>query len=170
VFLHAGVIHLAFNLFALAMVGPIVEEQFGRWPTLFAFMVTGVAASYGSQQLGLDAVGIGASGAICGLLGLAAAAGHRAGTTRGRLVRNDMLKWLLYTLVFGYFVGADNRAHAAGFVAGAALGLVVDPRWLVKAWPRRISIALGVVALVAAAATVYLTFVPPVWMWQVVAS
>ena len=160
VFLHAGIWHIAFNLLALAMVGPIVEEEYGRWPTMFVFMVSGVAASYGSMRLGLDGVGIGASGAMCGLMGIAAAAGHRAGTTRGRHLRNDMLKWLAYTLVFGYFIGADNRAHAVGFVAGAALGMAVAPRWLRQGWPRGIGIGLGVVGLAAAAATAYLTFVP----------
>jgi membrane associated rhomboid family serine protease len=169
VFLHASLIHLAFNLFALAMVGPIVEEEFGRGPMMFAFMVTGIAASYGSMRLGLDGVGIGASGAMCGLMGLAAAAGHRAGTPRGRHMRNDMLKWLAYTLVFGYFVGADSRAHAVGFVAGALLGLAVTPRQMVKGWPRRIGIVLGVVGLAAAAVTVFLTFVPQMTVWEMLA-
>lgn len=161
VFLHAGVIHLAFNLFGLAMVGPIVEEEFGRWPTLFVFMVTGIVASYGSHKFGTQGVGIGASGALCGLIGLAAAAGHRAGSARGRYLRNDMLKWLVYTLVFGYFIGADNYAHAGGFVAGAVLGLAVPAKAMVKPWPRRVGVVLGVLALAAAVATVYLTFVPP---------
>jgi membrane associated rhomboid family serine protease len=121
------------------------------------------------MRLGLDGVGIGASGAMCGLMGLAAAAGHRAGTTRGRLMRNDMLKWLAYTLVFGYFIGADNRAHAVGFAAGALLGLAVAPKTMVKGWPRRIGVGLGAVGLAAAAVTVYLTFVPRMRVWEMLA-
>lgn len=169
VFLHAGIWHIGFNLLSLAMVGPIVEEHYGKWTTLFLFMVTGIAASYGSMQLGLDGVGIGASGAICGLIGVVAAAGQRAGTPRGRHMRNDMLKWLAYVLIFGYFIGADNRAHAVGFLSGAALGLAVPSAWMVEPWPRRIGVALGVAALAAAAVTVYLTFVPRMRVWEMLA-
>jgi len=160
VFLHAGILHLAFNVISLAVVGPMVEELYGRWATLVAFMVTGIAASFGSQQLGLDGVGIGASGAICGLIGVAMAAGHRAGTTRGRHLRNDMLKWFAYVVVFGFFIGADNRAHAVGFLAGAALGLAVPAKAMVRGWPRRIGILLGGVAAVEKKKTVALTFLP----------
>jgi membrane associated rhomboid family serine protease/ribosomal protein L40E len=129
IFLHADLIHLAFNLLALARVGPIIEQQFSRGALLACFLVTGVVASIGSAYLGLDGIGIGASGAVLGLIGAAGAAGHRAGTARGREIRNAMLRWGVATALFGLFVSVDNRAHAVGFVTGAALGLAVRPRW-----------------------------------------
>jgi membrane associated rhomboid family serine protease len=161
VFLHAGIWHIAFNVISLSVVGPMVEEEFGRWMTMFLFMVTGIAASIGTRQLGLDGVGIGASGALCGLIGATAAAGQRAGTPRGRHLRNDMLKWFAYVVIFGFLIGADNRAHAVGFLAGAALGLLVPPRWRTLEWLPRIGVALGVLGLAAALVAVYLTMVPP---------
>jgi rhomboid protease GluP len=162
VFLHAGLLHLAFNLVSLAIVGPQVEEEYGRWPMLFIFVATGIAASFGSRLTGLDGVGIGASGAVMGLIGVAAAAGQRAGTTRGRHRRNDMLKWALYTMFFGFVVGADNRAHLAGFLAGAAIGLAVSPRLAARRPARIAGNVLGAIAMVAMLGTVALTMVPPV--------
>jgi membrane associated rhomboid family serine protease/ribosomal protein L40E len=129
IFLHADLLHLAFNLLALARVGPIVEQQLSRGALLAGFLVTGVVASIGSAHLGLDGIGIGASGAMLGLIGAAGAAGHRAGTARGREIRDSMLRWGVATALFGLFVTVDHRAHAVGFVTGAALGLVVRPRW-----------------------------------------
>ena len=169
VFLHAGIMHLAFNLLALAMVGPVVEELYGRWATVFAFLSTGIVAAFASQQLGLDGVGIGASGALCGLIGVAAAAGHRLGTSRGLELRNAMLKWLAYVLIFGFIIGADNRAHAGGFVAGGLLGLAVPAAAMRQPAPRRIGIALGVVALAGCLATVAAIFFPTMTLWEILA-
>ena len=157
-FLHAGVIHIGFNLFALATVGPQVESVYGRGTLLFFFVLTGVVANLGSGLVGLGGagspdVGIGASGGIMGLVGVAAGWGQREGTTAGRQVRNDMLKWAAYVLVFGLFVRVNNWAHGFGLVAGFALGWLLRPR----AWRRpslaaaRIAAALlGAAALVAA--------------------
>ena len=169
VFLHAGILHLAFNLLALAMVGRVVEELYGRWATLFGFLLTGVVAAFASQQLGLDAAGVGASGAVCGLIGIAAAAGHRLGTSHGIQLRNDMLKWLAYVLIFGFVIGADNRAHAGGFVAGGLLGLAVPAAAMRKTAARRIGIALGVVALLGSVATVAAILYPHMNLWEMLA-
>lgn len=162
VFLHAGVLHLAFNLIALAIVGPYVEDDYGRWPTMFLFMATGLLAAVATRYTGLDGVGIGASGAIMGLIGVAAGAGQRAGTTRGRLRRNDMLKWAAYTFIFGYAVGADNRAHLAGFLAGGVVGLLVTPRLMTRRPAQIAGGVLGGLAFVAMLGTVAIAMVPPV--------
>lgn len=146
VFLHAGLLHLAFNLLAIASIGPRIEEIYGRATMAGLFILTGVIASFGSISIrGLGGVGIGASGALMGLIGLAAGYGHRAGRGRGHGLRDDMLKWSAYTFLFGFAVGADNWAHLFGFLAGAAFGLGVRPAfWAKKALvPARI--LLGIV-------------------------
>ncbi len=130
VFLHIGLWHIGFNLFALVQIGPQIEEIFGRGRMLFFFLLTGVVGNVASQWVGLSAVSAGASGAIMGLIGVAAGWGQRDGTSIGRRMRNDMLKWGLYTMVFGYLIGANNVAHGAGFVSGAVLGLAFSPAWL----------------------------------------
>jgi membrane associated rhomboid family serine protease len=161
VFLHAGIWHLGFNLFALAVVGPHIEDEYGPSTTAALFVATGVIASLGSAWAGLNGVGIGASGAIMGLIGAAAASGHRAGTTAGRELRNDMLKWTVYVVIIGFAIGADNRAHLFGFASGASFGLLVRPAALTRPrWGRPMQLAgLGAVAL-AVAATVA-TWSPP---------
>lgn len=129
-FLHAGLWHLAFNLLAIAMIGPRVETLYGRLTMLFLFIASGTLASVGSGAFGPDAVGIGASGGVMGLIGAMAGYGHRDGTWAGRTLRNDMLKWSAYTFIFGFFIGADNWAHLFGGIVGAAFGYAVRPaRW-----------------------------------------
>ena len=129
VFLHGGTIHLLFNVVALWQVGPMVEEAFGNARTLVFFMATGITACIASNLFLGNAVGIGASGALMGLIGVATAWGHKQNTTMGKQIRNSMLKWAAYCMVFGFMVGADNVAHAVGFLSGGALGWVFPQRW-----------------------------------------
>lgn len=126
-FLHAGLAHLAFNLVALAQVGPPVEEAFGRGRTLFLALLAGIGANALSAQSHPLGAGVGLSGVLMGMIGAAAVHGHRDGTRTGRALRDQMLPWAAYTLVLGHFLGADDVAHAAGFGLGALLALVLDP-------------------------------------------
>jgi membrane associated rhomboid family serine protease len=160
VLLHAGLAHIAFNLFSLATIAPVAEDRFGRGVTLLLFMVTGTIGALVSAWLGPFAVGVGASGAIMGLIGAVGAAGHRAGTPIGRAVRDAMIKWTLYVFLFGYMVGADNYAHGAGLVAGAAVGLLVPPNFLTRASARRLQIAMGAVGLAWIVAATVAVMVP----------
>lgn len=161
VFLHIGLVHLGFNLFALAQVGPDIEEVFGRGRMVFIFMLTGVLANVACQLWGLQAISAGASGAIMGLIGAAAGWGHRDGTSIGRATRNRMLRWAMYTMLFGVFVGANHIAHAAGFGIGAVFGLITPPTWTRRNVPRTADFAMGMAGLAAAIACTVLVVRPP---------
>ena len=160
IFLHAGLVHILFNLIALQQIGPQIEQVFGRGRMLFFFMLTGIAAGAGSELLGLRGVGIGASGALMGLIGLAAGWGQRDGTAMGKAVRNQMAMWGFYTMIFGYMIGADNAAHGSGFVSGALLGLLCKAQWE-RAGNRGWDILFGLVGAAAAMGTVALVLFPP---------
>lgn len=159
-FLHIGLLHLGFNVMALLQIGPTIEHLYGRFAMLALFLVTGIAANVASVGFGLSAVQAGASGGLMGLTGVAAGWGMRDGTTLGREVRNRMLQWGAYTIVFGAFVGADNTAHAGGFVAGMALGALVRP----TAWERfgrtPVAIPLAALVLLATLGLAALTLLP----------
>jgi rhomboid protease GluP len=161
VFLHIGLWHLGFNLIALAQIGPSLEETFGRARMLFLFLFTGVVGFAACQAMGMVAISAGASGAIMGLIGAAAGWGQRDGTSVGRSVRNQMLKWGLYTMIFGAVIGANNIAHAGGFVAGALLGFLIPPRWLRRGVARGSDYVIGTVSVVVLVATFVLVLHPP---------
>jgi rhomboid protease GluP len=155
VFLHVGLWHLGFNLLALSQIGPAVEEVYGRGRMLSFFMLTGVVANLGSEVFGLRGVSAGASGALMGLMGVVAGWGHRDGTTVGRSLRNRMLQWAAYTMVFGFFIHADNAAHGVGFASGAVLGYFIKPVWLRLPGGRTVGVLLGLLGLAAAAGSVF---------------
>lgn len=169
IFLHAGLWHIGFNLIALSQIGPTIEEIFGRGRMLLFFMLTGLLASLGSALYGAflmrsgvpAGVSIGASGAVMGLIGLAAGWGHREGTSAGRDVRSRMLKWCVYVLIFGFFIGADNVAHVVGFVAGGALGLVVPTSTIKKSVNLPLDVAQTSLGALAAIASIALCLFTP---------
>jgi len=161
VFMHAGIWHLGFNLFALAQIGPMVEELFGRGRMLLLFLVTGIVANVGALAVGVYGVGIGASGALMGLVGLAAGWGQRDGTGAGLNVRNRMLKWAAYVMVFGFVIRADNAAHLFGFLAGGVFGFALPPRHLRRTERLWLQVVQALVGAAVAVALVMLCLVPP---------
>jgi rhomboid protease GluP len=158
IFLHAGLWHLGFNLLAIASIGPRIEALYGRLTMLMLFVVTGTLANLGSELMGLTGVGIGASGGVMGLIGAAVGYGQRQGTAGGRALRNAMLQWSAYTFIYGYWLHADNWAHAFGLVIGAVFGYAVRP----EAWshPRLLPVralgkAIGAAVAIGALAIIF---------------
>jgi rhomboid protease GluP len=161
IFLHAGIWHIGFNLLALSVIGPRVEELYGRLMTPLLFMTTGALASIGSGLASPDGLGVGASGAIMGLVGVAAGWGQRQGTTPGKELRNDMLKWSVYVFFFGFLIGADNWAHLFGLLSGAAVGYLVSPELLRRPAARPLVTVLAGIGILAAAGTFLLVMSRP---------
>jgi len=161
ILLHIGLLHLVFNMIALAQIGPAVEETFGRARMLFIFMLTGILGFVACQAMEMGSISAGASGAIMGLTGAAAGWGQRDGTSVGRNVRNQMLKWAAYTMIFGAMVRANNIAHAAGFISGGLLGILMPPRWLRRGHRKRSDFLLGLLAGLALVTAFALVMHPP---------
>jgi rhomboid protease GluP len=113
---HAGFTHLAFNMWALFVLGNPIEQAFGRTRLLTIFFVSLVTGSLAS--LGLAAqnqVSVGASGAIFGLFGAFAVAGRKIGAdVRSILV----LIGINFALDF-IIPHIDWHAHLGGLIGGA---------------------------------------------------
>lgn len=121
IFLHANPVHVIFNSIALYQLGRVAEALLGSWRTVGVFLLTGLAGSVVSLLLS-PYPSVGASGAVCGLLGVLAAfvwSGH-APSYLGRSVQSMIIGiMLLGFLASGYI---DNAAHAGGLGAGLWLG------------------------------------------------
>ncbi len=137
-FLHIGLLHLFFNLYALYIVGTEVEMFYGPWRFLVIYLLTGVSGAIASYTFtyGLSA---GASTAIFGLVGTLFAF-----FTRNRAVFGEMSRARLSNLVvviainvfYGLSVSAiDNWGHAGGFVGGFILGWLLCPFYQIEARP-----------------------------------
>ncbi|MBI4462336.1 MAG: rhomboid family intramembrane serine protease [Acidobacteria bacterium] len=136
IFLHAGLIHLAFNSFVLWQVGPQVEELFGSARFLFLYLATGVAGFIASAWwYHPAALSVGSSGSIFGLIGVLIGYISQAPGFASQY-RASLIRWAVYAFIIGVFLGADNAAHLGGLLSGLVLGRVVSERRPVTAAQR----------------------------------
>jgi rhomboid protease GluP len=128
-FLHAGLAHIALNMFALYQLGTFVEAVLGSWRTLAIYSFSLVAAGYAVVLFppggDLYVPTVGASGAIFGLFGALIAIGLRLGK-RGRSLIMQTLPILVINLVFTFAVPFISKAgHVGGLLSGFVAGFVL---------------------------------------------
>jgi membrane associated rhomboid family serine protease len=129
IFLHAGLLHIAFNAYALWIFGAAMEQALGRTRFLLVFFVTGLLASAASYAFGpVESVGVGASGAIFGVFGAFIAYNYRR---RDLALAAANLRWAVMLILLNAvltlgFRQIDWRAHVGGLVSGFLAGLVAE--------------------------------------------
>jgi membrane associated rhomboid family serine protease len=140
-FLHAGVIHLLFNLFALYVLGPPFERQIGSARFLLCYLGAGLCSSAGVVilwRIGLvqDAEVVGASGCVMGIVGAWAASlirDHQTPLVRRRLA-NIVTIVVIQTIFDITTPQVSMAAHLCGLVGGFMVGFLVAPRSSRRDW------------------------------------
>jgi membrane associated rhomboid family serine protease len=128
-FLHAGLIHLAFNCYALCIVGNVVEQELGRWRFAALYFVTGFCASVAGYALASPVVpSVGASGAIFGVFGAFFAYNYSRRHLAFYAARMRQMGVLIaINLVLTFTIpGIDWRAHVGGLTTGVIAGLAAE--------------------------------------------
>jgi membrane associated rhomboid family serine protease len=150
IFLHAGLLHIGFNAYALWIFGAAMEGALGRTRFLLVFFLTGFLASATSYAFGpLGSVGVGASGAIFGVFGAFIAYNYRR---RDLAQAAANLRWAVMLILLNALLTLgirqiDWRAHLGGLVAGFAAGMVAEG-WGDRR-TRRLVLVAGTAAMVA---------------------
>jgi len=152
IFLHGSLLHIGFNMWVLMDLAPTIEELYGSARFLFVFIATGVCGYVLSAVTGHQSVG--ASGSLLGLVGLLLALTSGRQSIGMRMLRSQLLYWLVYIAVIGLLMpGIDNYAHIGGFVSGFVLGKIMADRQPADLTERRRANALGWTTGLAVAAS-----------------
>jgi membrane associated rhomboid family serine protease len=152
--LHGGFMHVLANSYGLWVLGGFLERLFGWQRFVILYVLAGIGGSITSAAMGSGPLSVGASGAICGALGAAAALAFRpAGVIPASivpLVRRNALVNLLLIVGVSFFPQVDAMAHLGGGLVGAALVLSgVLTRGLSHDGPPRANKAINAAALAA---------------------
>jgi membrane associated rhomboid family serine protease len=154
-FLHAGLFHLFFNMFALWILGGLLEPAIGRLRFGLIYAVSLLAGSFGALLVEPAARTVGASGAIFGLMAAAVIVMRNRGINP---MESGLGVWIGLNLIITFAVpGISIGGHIGGLVGGGLAGLVLFDvgdrmRGLPQALPAALVAALGALAVIGSVA------------------
>ena len=127
-FLHGGLVHLIFNMYALNALGGLIDRTFGTFRYIIIYIFSAITSSLLSFYMS-DSLSIGASGAIFGLMGAALIFGFREKNKIGR----GFLTNILSVVGINIFIGLtqpniDNFGHIGGLIGGMIIAVIIYPR------------------------------------------
>jgi membrane associated rhomboid family serine protease len=150
-FLHAGLLHIFFNMYLLYLLGQMLETAIGsvRFGLIYAIALLG--GSLGALILTNNSPTVGASGAVFGLMGAAAVELRARGINPFETGIGGLI---VFNLIFSFVLsGISIGGHIGGLIAGAAAGFVfleTDRRRIPQQVALAASVVLAVVVGVAA--------------------
>jgi membrane associated rhomboid family serine protease len=146
-FLHAGLLHIGFNMYLLYILGQILEPALGHWRFALLYVVSLLAGSFGALLVSPDAHTIGASGAVFGLMGATVLEARARGIS---FIQNQIGFLIVINLVFSFtFSGISIGGHIGGLVGGglSALALRLGDRYRSRMLGLAACVSLGAVAV-----------------------
>jgi rhomboid protease GluP len=148
-YLHAGILHILFNMAALRQLAPVVIREYGPSRMMIIYTIGGAFGFLLSFLVGVRLT-IGASAAVCGLVGAILYYGKSRGGAYGTALYKQVGGWVLFLFVFGLLVpGINNWGHGGGIAAGLLLGYLLGyrERKPERLWQKRLAGALALTTL-----------------------
>jgi rhomboid protease GluP len=124
-YLHGGILHIIFNIMAFRQIAPLVNQEYGVSRMFTIYTMGGVCGYVLSYLAGIPFT-IGASAAVCALIGSMLYYGKSRGGTYGAMVYREVGGWVVGLFLFGFIVpGINNWAHGGGILGGILLGMLL---------------------------------------------
>ena len=128
-FLHGGILHLLFNMYALYIIGMQLESFLGKAKYLIVYLLSGIGASMLSIFFS-NSFSVGASGAIFGLMGALLYFGYHYRVYLDSVVKSQIIPLIVLNLILGFTLsGIDNWAHIGGLVSGILATMAVGVKY-----------------------------------------
>ena len=126
-FMHGNIFHLAFNMYALYILGPQVERYYGKLKFALIYFVSGLLGSlFSCVFMGANSYSIGASGAIFGLLGSIAYFTYYYRATLQGFLHSQIVPVILINLCLGLFLpNIDISGHIGGLIGGILMSMAI---------------------------------------------
>ncbi|MGH2985521.1 MAG: rhomboid family intramembrane serine protease [Solirubrobacterales bacterium] len=123
-FLHAGFLHLALNMFALYILGTLLEPAIGTARFVGIYAVSILAGSFGALVLDPNEITVGASGGIFGLMAAAFLIARNRGLDA---LASQVGFFVIINLVFTFSIpNISIGGHIGGLIGGGLAALLVN--------------------------------------------
>ena len=129
IFMHGGILHLLFNMYALYIIGMQLESFVGKVKYLTIYLLSGLAGSMLSIFFS-SGYSVGASGAIFGLMGALLYFGYHYRAYLGTTLKSQIIPLIVLNLLLGFTMsGIDNWAHIGGLIGGVLATMAVGIKY-----------------------------------------
>ena len=129
-FIHIGLLHLGFNMYALYILGPQLESFYGKYKFLSIYLISIIMGNLMSMLFINDAISAGASGGIFGLLGAMLYFGYHYRIYLGSVIRSQIVPLIIINLMIGFTLpGLNNAAHIGGLIGGVLASVAVGVKY-----------------------------------------
>jgi membrane associated rhomboid family serine protease len=123
-FVHYGLLHLALNMYALYLIGGVLERYVGSVRFLAIYLISALAGSFGALLITPHAPTVGASGAIFGLMGALFVLERQRGMA---LLGGSIGGLIVVNLLFTFGIpGISIGGHVGGLIGGGLVAFALS--------------------------------------------
>ena len=125
-FVHIGLPHIMFNMYALYIIGHQIESFLGKSKFLIIYLFSALTGSLLSLAFSSNTISAGASGAIFGLLGALLYFGYHYRIYLGGVMKSQIIPLVILNLLLGFILsGIDNAGHIGGLIGGVLMTMAL---------------------------------------------
>lgn len=118
-FLHANIMHLLFNVYALYVIGTQLESFLGKFKYLICYLFSALTGALLSMIFLKGNASVGASGAIFGLMGSLVYFGYHYRVYLGTALKSQIIPLIVFNLLLGFMLNnVDLAGHIGGLIGG----------------------------------------------------
>lgn len=161
-YLHGSLLHIFFNMIMFWQLVPMVIREYGPYRMISIYTIGGIIGYCFSYFSGTF-FSLGASAAVCALVGSLLYFGKSRGGQYGQALYSQLFGWVISLVIFGLLIPRiDNWAHGGGIAAGIALGWLLGYEEKVR--EKVIHKTIGTVCVVATVITLLWAVISGVWI------
>ena len=129
-FLHANILHLGFNCYALYVIGTQLESYLGKIKYLIVYLFSALCGALLSMVFLKDSASVGASGAIFGLMGSLLYFGYHYRVYLGTALKSQIVPLIVANLLLGFaLANVDVAGHIGGLIGGYLITMGVGLKY-----------------------------------------
>ena len=148
-FIHIGLFHLVFNMYALYLIGSQIESFYGKTKYIIIYFFSAIIGNLLSVLFLGNGISAGASGAIFGLFGALLYFGYHYRVYLGTVIKSQIIPLICLNLFLGFTLGGvDNAAHIGGLIAGYLVSMAVGVKYKTTRSENINGVVLSVICLV----------------------
>lgn len=161
-YLHGSLLHIFFNMMMFWQLVPMAIKEYGTYRMISIYTIGGIVGYIASYMSGTF-FSLGASAAVCALVGSLLYFGKSRGGQYGQALYSQLFGWVITLVIFGLLIPrVDNWAHGGGIASGIALGWLLGYEEKIR--EKMLHKTIGTVCVVATVIVLIWAVISGIWI------